>query len=632
MNNFNRLVPFLLFLNLFTSFSVFSFDYKWPPYVAVIVPDSLVNEDAFFIRKTTTFDFSDNYQSSILFFERICINSNKGVEDFSTFELPIYNSGRLDMVKSRIIKATGQIIEISGNNIKETYFKGKFDNENKNLKRIQFIYPDLQKGDVIDIAYDVVFPYYIFSEMLYLESYLPSLYSKITLRNMSPLQIAVFTVNNAVPYKFKEETFTWEKEGVSVKKEEGFNAIRPNFPRFYYAMFPPTMVLTYGTIYSMDTDTYPVVRFFEKKLSSKMIDQNLYSETDSTFVKIEKLINAFKNSQWLDEDEMKNSFSTLNYFDQGVINENLFFKYLQQFFDENRIEYERCFTNTISDGPFNKNILSYTQFEHRYLTVKDYEGNYHYIFPPSAKGHFYKLDEIPYYCEGNGSVLMKGTDISLKEMVDLPLPESKLTENKHTTQIRCKFDKNNTFQPKYNRKDLLSGHFSNLIRTDQQDFWIEELGISDTSHTFSKEQAIYPFEIEIKQDSLENTFFQEIGDSLFWFACEKSLPKYIFDSNTSAADLGDYLVLPFKHLRTYSFYVENENGIKSEEQESLISYSNTVGEVSSKCVQMTSTVMKIEYTIKLKTRIIDGNSQVKEYLDFVQKWEEVRNKKWILKM
>jgi hypothetical protein len=231
---------------------------------------------------------------------------------------------------------------------------------------------------------------------------------------------------------------------------------------------------------------------------------------------------------------------------------------------------------------------------------------------------------------------MSGTDLKIKNVASLKLPESAFNENKLTSQIRMKVQKGDSIKGVYSRKDVATGQFSNLLRINEKGeneaFWFESFGISKKKLPLFKEQNIFPYEIEIRQDSLKSNCFETIEDSLYWLNISEFIPEFVFEDNTSEDDLGNYLVLPFKHLKSFSFYIENEAGISCAEKENSILKSNSIGEVSTKSLQVSPTILKVEYIIKLKERTIDGPEKVKEYLDLLQYWKEVSTKKWILKI
>jgi hypothetical protein len=608
------------------------FDYKFPSYSKIIVPDSLKNQDAFFITKNTTIDFTDDYTTSIIYFDRIYLNSKKGVEDYMTFDTPIYQSGNVTMIKSRIIKESGETVDIQGDNIKKTFLKGKFDFSQVNMNRIQIIYPDLNVGDVIDIAYVITFPYYIISDMFYLEAELPSLHTKFALRNYGNMNMTVFNVNSSSAYSRKHEVCTWERKGVSVQNDGGFNAFHQKSPRFFFSLLPPTYNLNLSLIYSLDTDNYPVKWVFKKKMTLLLIAKELFSETHTNLFKLDAVINYINAFDWLDTDEYNANLSLLDYLKDRKINEKLFFRYIHLFLDENEINYDRCFTSHLLNGPFNANVLAFAQFDNRFLSVPDSKNNYHFVFPPESSKRFYKLDEIPFFFEGNDAVLLNGTDISLKEIRDLSLPQSQMYENKHTCQVRMNVNLVDSVSCFSSRKDILTGHFSNLVKNKGASTWMQSFNVSDTILPILNQESKYPYDLEFSQDSLKTNSVEKIDDSLAWVNALDFLPENIFDESDENTNLGNYLVLPFKYFKSFAIYLEVGQGVTVMENDVVIQISNGIGEISAKCMQMSPNMVKLEYQIKLKERIVNGEESVSEYRSFLSKWQEVRTKKWIVKI
>jgi hypothetical protein len=625
-------------LFFFLFFATFSFGqkYKWPDYVVTEIPDSLKNEKAIFLTNVETYDFLDTYESVLTYFKRIYIQNKLGAESFSTFELPIFSYGNVEKMFSRIIKPSGEIVLINDENIKITRLTGKSDYTQKSLKRVQVIYPDLQPGDVIDISYTVKFPRYLYSQLLTLESFLPSLYSRITLRNMSKLDIDVFPMNNVGKNGWSTQggipTFDWEKNGVSVYYSDGFNSLNPNAPRIYYNMVPVNRNVDYGFFYSLDCDNFPVIKSFDTKLINRLLTEGVFTKEDDYFSRLLKLMKHIKGFKWIPDSEVKTSDKAIVYYDAQRVNYELYFKYIQQFLDESKVEYERCFTKSLINGPFEKGLAIFDQLEDRFLTVKDTKGAFHYIFPPSEKDHFYHIDEIPFYNEGNNSIAMSGDDINVKNIVDMKLPESTMLENKHSTQVKLNIEKNDSIYMSYSRKDIITGHCSNLLRGNDTLFWLSSFGISDKLIEPTKIGAFFPYELEYSQDSLTSKGIQSIEDSLYWLNFEAITIPYLYDEDELIFELGDYIVLPFKKMNIYSIYISAPNNITCQEQEAFLKFENSIGEISAKMISVSPTMLKVEFVAKVKTRVVEGEESVEEYKMFLTKWNEIQHKKWIVSM
>jgi len=191
---------------------------KWPALQEVVIPDSLKDEPAIYTLNTTTIDFLESYETEVVVYKRIYVNSEKTAEEMNQKELFVSNGGRITMLQARTVKKDGSIVELDGEQIIETKSVQKNKYGTDVQRRIQLIYPNVEKGDIIDLAYERSMKGYIFSDLMFLEGDLPSLHTKISLRNISMLDLTVYNLHGMPATKRSleggVETISWEKFGV----------------------------------------------------------------------------------------------------------------------------------------------------------------------------------------------------------------------------------------------------------------------------------------------------------------------------------------------------------------------------------------------------------------------------------
>ena len=639
--------PVLLFIVLFLPLLALSQikgargTYVWPKYTPVEIPDSLQSEDAFYIENITTYDFREGFETDIVVFKRIYINSETAAEEFSQQELFLGRAGTMPILKARTLKASGQVLDLDGDQIIETISEKKNKYGSESVRRIQFVYPNVEVGDVIDLVYEVSLDGYIFSDLLYLEDEIPSMHTRITMRNFSLLDLSVYKLNNAPPLESKTEAgsqvIDWQAKGVKSIKTDYFNALPPDQPSLVFVLWRRGENLDYRTWYAADAEDLPQEYEIFTSIERIFVEQGIIEEADNAFAQVQSLIHFLENECNWTEDQSIGPNKTLKYLSKQEVNKTLFFRYVMKFLNEKDIRYEKAFTKSLLKGRFEHGFVSLEQLTHRFLVIYDENDQPHYLFAPRRKGQFYYLDEIPYYLEGNQSISLYGERDILKEQVALLLPESGNKHNMHTAQIKLKVNREEEVS-KYSRKDRLSGHYSFLTRNTLGDIWKEELGIAPDSLVVlptlkngRKTKSTYPYQVEFNQDERTGDFFQAIDDSIGWMDVSSLLPLGVYQDDELDADFGDYLVLPFIKKHAISIFVQHEEQISIAEEVHALEMTNDVGTVKVNLFQVNEKVVKIQVNIEVMKRYLKGDD-IESFKDLLQQYAEIRAKKWLLKL
>ena len=420
-------------------------------------------------------------------------------------------------------------------------------------------------------------------------------------------------------------------------KSDYFNALPPDHPSLVFVLWRSGENLNYSTWYAADGVEYPQEYQIFRSIENMCIEEGAIREGDLPFMQLQSMIRYMENECIWSEDEHIILSKTLDCLSRQEVNRILFLRYVMKFLKEKKNRFEKGFTKSLLKGKFEHGFVSLEQLTHRFLVIYDEEEKPHFLFPPRGEDQFYYLDEIPYYLEGNQSISLFGERDILQEQAMILLPESSNKQNMHTAQIKIDLNKNGEVST-YSRKDKLTGHYSFLSRDDLGSTWLEELGIVPDSITVFptlkdglRTGAMFPYQVEFNQEDRAHAFFQAIDDSIGWFELSSILPLGVYQEDELTADFGDYLVLPFIKKHAISTFIQNDTGVSIAEDIHSIEISNDVGAIEVKLFQLNSKVVKVKVNIDLKKRYLKGDD-IDSFKELLQKYSEIRQKKWLLKM
>lgn len=607
-------------------------DYKWPEYIPMSIPDQYKNIDAVYLENSRTIDFHQMNQTSEIYFKRIKILSKKGMETFSKRELYQFNDGIITLKQARVIKPSGEIVELEKEHIIETLQEEKYSYGTSYFKRIQFIFPNLEVGDVIDVVYQMRYDHYLLSQTIYMESDLPALNARLTLRNMSMLELNVFPMQNMTDFISRSSddipTFAWHKTNVEQQTESFFSAPAPNSSKVSYNLWYRGEILTYDNYYEFDLMQYReskgIIGF--NKLLQK---EGLLQDEQTPLNKLIRLIwHIEQHFEWISEAETSATVKTTDYFSRKVVNKTLFFRYMQAFMDENKIDYNIGFTQDLDDGKFEPGYVSFSQLQHRFLEIKDLEGNAHYLFSPSSPNSFYYMDEIPFYAEGNNGIILNGDKINLTNAFNTVIPVSDQLSNKHTANILLKVNSLVTDSIAFKRSDLFTGHYSVLFRGDNRASSLRHFAVAEELVPPVDSLLYYPYDLNFKQEGHYKELINEIEDTLFWFKPELLLPSGIYFEDEQNEEITEFGILPFIKSDKFSVYLESSTPINLRETTKTLVYNNEIGLVKAEAIQINDHTIKFIYEIKLTKRILENKIQNEALQQLLQGWFNIRTKKW----
>lgn len=622
-----------LFLLCFINGSLAGDKYIWPEFSNPVIPDSLKSEDAIYFENRITVDFMLDYETSVVYFKRIKLLSKKGVEDFINHDLFQFNSGRITLKKARIIKPDNSIKELTDENIMETFIDNKNKYESEYYKRIQFIFPNLEVGDVIDVVYQIDYKSYSLSHCIYLEDDLYSLNSRLSLRNFSNYELTVYPSKNLNNYVVKDKgtspTFYWNIQGVKKNSQNEFSAHPANASKVAYTLWKPNETFSYDLVYSSDYDRYHANTGFKR--AGLVFEENGILKQDlSPLENLNAIIHFFETDfTWNEDENMPESIKAADCFRKRIIDQKIFFRLIQQYLDENDVKYHVGFTRNLNEGVFEHGFVALYQLDYRYLIIENTGGDEHFLFGPTSKSRFYYIDEIPAFCEGNQSILFTG-DRDKVSTSSVLLPQSDFNNNKHTATIVLKTNHLSDSTISINRRDSFSGQQSVLFRNPSTARFFKNMNVCDTILKPSEVKYVYPYPVNFKQEDTVSTYFSNFDDKLYSFNAEKLVPNFIFFSGETTEPLADYSIIPFSKQQKYSIYIESPNTIKVADKVTSVVKSNSVGTVKTEIIQTDANKIKINYEIKLEKRILSNETESGEYQELVKEWANIVIKKWII--
>jgi hypothetical protein len=611
--------------------------FTWPEYEAPVLADSLKEESVFFLQNIETTDIKDSYLTTKIVFRRVYINSTEAAEEYSQKEMFIGDNGRIGMLNARNIKPDGTILDLDGDQIITTYAETKTKYGSYGTRKVQLTYPNVEVGDVLDIAYRIDIDGYVLSDLFVLESDIPSLYSRITIRNMSPFDITAYSLNNMPEMVSKTtdgyETISWEKEGVGVQKYGSLNALSPTAPHCVYLLWRRGETLDYDMIYAENVRDYPNDFGPKDYITKNLVEEGVINAEDDKMLNLKKLMDYLaKGFNWDEEANSTITSTSIKAFKEKQIDRTHYIRIVIKFMTENDIKFERCYSKSLWDGKFELGFVSIEQLDHFFLIASDESDNIHYIFPPGGEGNFFYFDEIPFFLEGNQSIALYGAKDFLDSQSSIALPQGGKKSNTHYANLLLEIELGDSLVSKMKRKDVFKGQYSFLTRSKDGMDWLEDLNVIADSAELkpNREDSFYPYEIEFLQEDLSEVYLKQIDDSLYWFESERVLPKGVYEAEESSEEFGDYLVLPYLKENRVSVFIKSASPIQLAEDVNELSFENSIGAVNSKLIQMSPNMLKLNFSIEVNKRFVDGELEVQEYADLIKQYSIIKGKKWVV--
>jgi hypothetical protein len=431
------------------------------------------------------------------------------------------------------------------------------------------------------------------------------------------------------------QTLTFERKGLGVLKQDYFNATPPSQPVLIYILWKREETLTYNLIYENDTDAFPDKPLPLISLKKKLIQSGVINESQPELKRLKVFLNHLRTDfKWKQDSRSSNEMQVMDLFDEKILNYPMFLKYVMKFCSEHKLKFERGYTKSLLNGPFIHGMVSLEQLEQKYFIIYDEKNVPHFLFPPSGSNYFYLLDEIPYYNEGNQSIVLYGEKKFIKEQAKVLLPESKSVNNLINTRVLLNVNLNDSLISKVKRKDVFKGHYSYLVRSKREEKWLDDFGVKvGNKHSkFVSMEENYPYSLTYELNDLDSNLWLKVDDSSFWFNPNAYLPEGIYLKDELNADFGDYLILPFPKKAVTQFFIQSEGNMKLAELKTTLSLKNSIGMVEAKLFQMSPKMIRLEFNVQIDNRYIKGENAVSELRELIDFYDGLKSKKWLFKM
>lgn len=621
-----NLLTFSLFI--FISFICHSQEIIWPSYSEVEIPDSLLNENAIFISNVRTIGFNNVYQTNINVFKRILILSDNGAEELSHFTFYLSSDSKLERLGGRIIKENGKIITLNDGQLTKTFklFKDEYSGRNKRLFQIN--YPSLEIGDVIDLMYDVKVDNYILSDNMYLEDNYASLSSRITLRNLSNFEINAYVINSDAQPNSKivdgTAVLNWERQGVQKMNSTYFHAPDIKQQCLIYNLWDIGETLDYNAVYELDSKRYANDDLMRQEFEKYCIEKSIYLSSDPILVKIQKLITYLDKNMIMKENlPSLPAVKVLNNLKQNEFNEQSFFILMQKILKANKTKFWVGYSQNLLNGPFFNGIVSLAQLNTRFLIIEMPDSSQHYLFGPN-NNRWYYLDEIPYYIEGNEAVTMTGNSSEIEKIAPIMLPQSTSQDNTLFVKLLVKKE-GNTLNMR--RDDHLSGHFSTILRSTDQSYWLHDFVLEQDSIDHFTQQNSYPYNLDVSTSEVTNFSITKNENNSTSISLKNMIPQHIYSAEEAEEnELEGNVILPFEKQVKYSIYYQSDIPIKSLEKND-VTVINSVGEISYKSTLINENMILINLNLSITDRYLNTPQKIKDFEELLNQWTMVRQAK-----
>jgi hypothetical protein len=204
------------------------------------------------------------------------------------------------------------------------------------------------------------------------------------------------------------------------------------------------------------------------------------------------------------------------------------------------------------------------------------------------------------------------------------LPKSVATDNTNFVKLLVKKEGEKL---SYRRDDHLSGHFSTLVRSNDQSYWLHKFALEQDSLNYFSQESFYPYNLDVSTSDVSNFTVAKNETGTKSISLKNMIPQNIFsDSEEEENELYNYVILPFEKSIKYSVYYQSDVNVTLNEKNDVF-LSNSVGEISYKSTQVNETIISISLTLIIKDRYLDGPEKLKAFEELLMKWSEVRQTK-----
>lgn len=411
------------------------------------VKDSASGQDAIMLfERRSSFMSISIYKEVVAKYEthtKIKILSKNGIEDYAKVRIQKRDEEQLS-IAVRTVKKNGDVINL---NLKDIKLLDLADENNLFYKNNYLIFsiPGVEVNDEIEYITVYTGKRLQTSDEIYLNSYLPCIYSSFRLTASMELKIE-FKSNNGMPEPRVEDEgkyiiYEWGAKNLQSYYNQEFSIPSKDLPYMHYAIRSYDAIYPtpeHYTIEAYSWTTYldeilwfmknserkcqSVDQFFDR-IIGKMENKDEYGDLDK-LLKVHRYICDSVSVGQLSKEESGQAL--FNFMQNKKIDDiNLLLVY-DRLFSYLKLNYYIGFARNKYEGDFDQKFVSRDMVSNTFLGFET-NGFYYYLFLKTP-ANSYELGEIPIELQGTKAVMVSKKNISDREKL-VTLDTSKLEAN-----------------------------------------------------------------------------------------------------------------------------------------------------------------------------------------------------------
>jgi len=641
----NKTGLLLLFLAIFLAQSAFgqrkkkTNEYKWPqskPRNSTI-PDSLKGEDAVMVfqYKIITHEIVDlaNWRTRTTESVRskIKIQTPEGLEYYSKLLFRKSPEFKLDMLDARVIKPSGEIVNLSRAEIKKLDYRDS-ENLEESLEELRFFIPNVEIGDDVEMIYTISRPSLKLAKDVFFHSHLPTLTSTITIVSSKVLNTQIRQYNGpGKPQKTEDLenfSFFWKVKGLRGFDGHKWGIPKKELPYLTYAI--RSLVLTNGG----QTKSYPLVANnwaeIRDAYDNTFSDKELMGRPEAAYFDtyMQRVVKRSKEGH--PNNQAKYVFSSIidsleitelmdveannpsGYFlmNEQIDNRNLHILY-RNVFKYLKVPYKIGLARSRYQGRIDGKFISPHSISHVFYMFLDSAGYRQYLFPGNIEKKYY-LNEIPWVVQGTQATFYEGNDNSPNPAVTqlkLVKDEYSKTFTNTTGEINIDLETNKTTG---RFREILNGtvyswsgnHYDYLVDYGNEEELTKEFGFVPDSLEKIETSNVKPFRTAYSYTLKESDLLTSIDDSTLTLNLQDFLSHNPAPENDAEVCYLDYYSR-FRYFETNKRFVRFSQPVKLLNQSQLkISETKDFGAFTLSVEQLDETTILVESSYQLKKMYI----------------------------
>lgn len=590
------------------------------------IPDTYSNYDAVLLFEKRSMSITPDFTSGqlktfIRKHSKIKIITKQGIQDYARVVVPKVEGQTLELMSVRTIKKSGVAVDLQQADIKQLDISAD-DNIYDKRKYMLFSVPGVEVGDEIEMMTEYYGNSLVTSDDVFLDSYLPSMYTSYKIIIAGSLKTEIKTYNGmpdpVITHPDGYSAYEWTLKNVPTYINQPYciRSFESPFIRFairvldyqsYHFPIEENSWTSYidNIITATDAKMFSwksVDGFLEERVGKQIYASAPENKLES-LVKLHRFIADSMNVQWLAPEI--NDKSLMYYVNNRRIDQrNLIFLY-DKIFNYLNIDYYVGFGRDRYEGLFDDLFISSNLITHVFLSF-ELEGKFYFIF---LKDEYtsYELGEIPTELQGTKTIMIsrkkiaerikqaKMSEISkinnyrrVKNMIDVKLDEGKISGNvKETFSGSVSTDKKSDFAGL--DKKQLKEYKERLIRRKNENIEIDTIGFDKTTAYKFPYTCNLSYKYHLKEGNItnldKNLYSIQLNNWIDHYAVRPNSSERTTDFHTNylyTDDIKFYLVFDKKIELT------NKESIETTVTNEYGSYTLSVKQVNENSLLITS--------------------------------------------